>query len=76
MPHKASGETYVWDPVKEKNFLEKIDDYLAYSGGASGFGSVTMRDDSTPQVEHEADDNVTLLRCSSTAPAYLPSASR
>ncbi|GMN30863.1 hypothetical protein TIFTF001_002996 [Ficus carica] len=33
MPHKASGETYVWDTAKEKNFLEKIDEYLSYSGG-------------------------------------------
>ena len=33
MPRKASGETYVWDPVKEKKFLEKLDDYLSTGGG-------------------------------------------
>ena len=33
MPRKSSGETYVWDNTKEKRFLEKLDDFLAYSGG-------------------------------------------
>ncbi|GMN74300.1 hypothetical protein TIFTF001_055789 [Ficus carica] len=33
MPRKASGETYVWDPVKEKKFLEKLDEYLVTTGG-------------------------------------------
>ncbi|GMN58455.1 hypothetical protein TIFTF001_027565 [Ficus carica] len=65
MPRKASGETYVWDTAKEKKFLKKIDEYLSapYKSSingplslipsASGFGSITMRDDSTPYVEHE-----------------------
>ncbi|GMN54760.1 hypothetical protein TIFTF001_023884 [Ficus carica] len=33
MPRKSSGETYVWDPVKEKKFLEKLDEYLQTTGG-------------------------------------------
>ncbi|GMN26449.1 hypothetical protein TIFTF001_001306 [Ficus carica] len=33
MPRKASGEIYVWDPAKEKKFLEKLDEYLATTGG-------------------------------------------
>ena len=33
MPRKASGETYVWDNAKEKRFLEKMDEFLSYSGG-------------------------------------------
>ncbi|GMN61399.1 hypothetical protein TIFTF001_030483 [Ficus carica] len=33
MPRKASGEIYFWDPAKEKKFLEKIDEYLATTGG-------------------------------------------
>ncbi|GMN54425.1 hypothetical protein TIFTF001_023552 [Ficus carica] len=33
MPRKASGETYVWDLVKEKKFLEKLDEYLQTTGG-------------------------------------------
>ncbi|GMN51905.1 hypothetical protein TIFTF001_021058 [Ficus carica] len=33
MPRKASGKTYVWDPAKEKKFLEKLDEYLATTGG-------------------------------------------
>ena len=32
MPQKASGETYIWDLVKEKKFLEKLDEYLATIG--------------------------------------------
>ncbi|GMN61140.1 hypothetical protein TIFTF001_030218 [Ficus carica] len=32
MPHKASGETYFWEPAKEKKFLQQLDDYLACSG--------------------------------------------
>ena len=33
MPRKASGETYVWDNVKEKLFLKKLDDFLMCNGG-------------------------------------------
>ncbi|GMN48572.1 hypothetical protein TIFTF001_017755 [Ficus carica] len=33
MPRKSSGETFVWDPAKEKKFLEKLDDYIASTGG-------------------------------------------
>ena len=33
MPRKGSGETYVWDPAKETKFLEKLDEYLATTGG-------------------------------------------
>ena len=33
MPHKSSSETYVWDHVKEKTFLEKLDEFLASNGG-------------------------------------------
>ena len=33
MPRKASGETYVWDPVKEKRFLEILDEYMTTTGG-------------------------------------------
>ena len=32
MRRKALGETYIQDPAKKKHFLEKIDEYLAYSG--------------------------------------------
>ncbi|GMN58661.1 hypothetical protein TIFTF001_027761 [Ficus carica] len=53
MPRKASSETYIWGNAKEKRFLEKMDEFLSYSGGASGFGSVTMRDGSTPYVDPE-----------------------
>ncbi|GMN60444.1 hypothetical protein TIFTF001_029534 [Ficus carica] len=54
MPRKSSGEMYVWDSAKEKLFLEKLDDYLASTGaGASGFGSVTMGDGSTPSFDFD-----------------------
>ncbi|GMN62836.1 hypothetical protein TIFTF001_031917 [Ficus carica] len=33
MLRKASGETYVWDLVKEKKFLKKLDEYLQTTGG-------------------------------------------
>ncbi|GMN63980.1 hypothetical protein TIFTF001_033070 [Ficus carica] len=49
MPRKSSGETYFWDNAKEK----KSDELLSYSGGALGFGQVTMRDGSNPYVEAE-----------------------
>ncbi|GMN20688.1 hypothetical protein TIFTF001_043145 [Ficus carica] len=42
MPRKASGETYVWNPVKEKKFLEKLDEYLQTTGGL-GYDPVTDR---------------------------------
>ncbi|GMN35513.1 hypothetical protein TIFTF001_042238 [Ficus carica] len=29
MPRKTLGETYVWDPPKEKRFLQKLDDFLS-----------------------------------------------
>ncbi|GMN46167.1 hypothetical protein TIFTF001_015353 [Ficus carica] len=33
MPRKSSGETFVWNHVKEKRLLEKLDDYASsYSG--------------------------------------------
>ncbi|GMN47940.1 hypothetical protein TIFTF001_017118 [Ficus carica] len=51
MPRKSSGETHFWDNAKEKKFLKKLDEFLSYSGGASGFESVTMRDGSNPYVE-------------------------
>ncbi|GMN73912.1 hypothetical protein TIFTF001_052270, partial [Ficus carica] len=40
MPRKSSGETYVWDPVKEKLFLEKLDDYLPSTGGKPPTSSI------------------------------------
>ncbi|GMN58131.1 hypothetical protein TIFTF001_027234 [Ficus carica] len=42
MPQKALGETYVWDPVKEKKILEKLDEYLVTTGGL-GYDPVTDR---------------------------------
>ncbi|GMN29454.1 hypothetical protein TIFTF001_049534 [Ficus carica] len=32
MPRKSSSETYVWDPAKEKRFLQKLDDFLSSNG--------------------------------------------
>ncbi|GMN39956.1 hypothetical protein TIFTF001_009174 [Ficus carica] len=40
MPRKTSGETYVWNAAKEKLFLEKLDDYLASTGGKQPTGSI------------------------------------
>ncbi|GMN62844.1 hypothetical protein TIFTF001_031942 [Ficus carica] len=40
MPRKASGESYVWTDVKEKLFLEKLDDYLAARGGRQPTSSI------------------------------------
>ena len=40
MPRKASGESYVWDQAKEKLFLEKLDDYLASTGGKQPSSSI------------------------------------
>ena len=40
MPRKASGESYVWDHAKEKLFLEKLDDYLASTGGKQPTSSI------------------------------------
>ncbi|GMN64830.1 hypothetical protein TIFTF001_033889 [Ficus carica] len=40
MPRKSSGETYVWDHAKEKLFLEKLDDYLASTGGKQPTSSI------------------------------------
>ncbi|GMN69785.1 hypothetical protein TIFTF001_038830 [Ficus carica] len=54
MPRKPSGETYVWDPAKEKKFLEKLEEYLATIGGASGYGSVTMPDESQSYFDFDA----------------------
>ena len=33
MPRKSSGETFVWDAVKEKRLLEKLDDFLTCNSG-------------------------------------------
>ena len=30
---KSSGETYVWDPVKEKRLLKKLDDFFSCNSG-------------------------------------------
>lgn len=40
MPRKATGESYVWDHVKEKLFLEKLDDHLAATGGKQPTSSI------------------------------------
>ncbi|GMN21140.1 hypothetical protein TIFTF001_050100 [Ficus carica] len=29
MPRKSSGETFVWNPVKERRLLEKLDDFYS-----------------------------------------------
>ncbi|GMN46273.1 hypothetical protein TIFTF001_015462 [Ficus carica] len=33
MPRKTSGETFVWNPVKERRLLEKLDDFYAANPG-------------------------------------------
>ncbi|GMN37787.1 hypothetical protein TIFTF001_007107 [Ficus carica] len=33
MPCKSSGETYVWNPVKERRLLEKLDDFYSANPG-------------------------------------------
>ena len=37
MSRKASGEIYIWDNAKEKKFLEKMDQFLSYSGDKHHF---------------------------------------
>ncbi|GMN54611.1 hypothetical protein TIFTF001_023735 [Ficus carica] len=39
-PRKSSGESYVWDHTKEKLFLEKLDEYLASTGGKQPTSSI------------------------------------
>ncbi|GMN46400.1 hypothetical protein TIFTF001_015572 [Ficus carica] len=33
MPRKSSGETFVWNPVKERQLLEKLDDFYSSNPG-------------------------------------------
>ncbi|GMN44833.1 hypothetical protein TIFTF001_014035 [Ficus carica] len=33
MPRKSSGETFVWNPVKERRLLEKLDDFYSSNPG-------------------------------------------
>ncbi|GMN32170.1 hypothetical protein TIFTF001_050785 [Ficus carica] len=40
MPRKSSGESYVWDHAKEKLFLEKLDEYMASTGGKQPTSSI------------------------------------
>ena len=40
MPHKASGESYVWTEAMEKLFLEKLADHMATTGGKQPTASI------------------------------------